>query len=186
MPIRLLAVLLLVMTTLTGCATFSPFSLSESRLENYFAQQVETFDREQLQSGSPLSVRLNSADIDIGPDGRDVIALGIDGEVALNAFLTRLPVGVTLKVEGTPVYEADEKAIYIRRLKLLDSRIQSDLINRDLKPVTDTVMRAVSQLLETMPVYRLQEDDLGTALLGIMNPVIRIEPGRLVLVPAGG
>ncbi|MFE8072400.1 DUF1439 domain-containing protein [Marinobacteraceae bacterium S3BR75-40.1] len=181
-PVKALCVLLLLL--LQGCATFSPYSLSEANLESYFSDQVKRFDREQLQNGSPLSVRLNDADIQIGPEGRDTVQLGVDGEVALNAFLARIPVGVQLKVEGTPVYEPDEKAIYIRRLKLLDSKIQSDYINQDLKPVTDSVMRAVSQLLETMPVYRLNESDFSTQIIGMIRPEIRIEPGRLVLVPA--
>lgn len=169
---------------ISGCATLSPYSISEGKLEQYLQDELRAFDSQQLKMGSPLSLSFNNVNLDVGPDGRDVIVLDLGGEAALNAFLTRLPVNLSLKVEGAPVYDSQEKAIYIRRLKLLDSQIDSPLFKQDLKPVTDTVMRVVAQLLETTPVYRLNESDLGPRLLNMMNMDIKVAPGRLVFVSA--
>ena len=87
---------------------------------------------------------------------------------------------IALKVEGAPVYDSEQKAIFIRRLKLLDSRVESPLLgNADLKPVTDNAMRLVAQLLETVPIYRLDETNLGQRILGMAGMDIRVAPGRL-------
>jgi len=170
---------------LSACTAFSPLSISESTLEGYLQQQVVRFDQQQLQTGSPLSVSLKQVDVTLGPDGREVIVLSANGEVAVNALLTKIPVDVFLKVEGMPVYKSDEKAIYIRRLNLLDSRVESTLFKGDLKPLTDNLMRALAQLLETMPVYRLDEQNMAGQLMEMTNLNLKVIPGKLVFVPVG-
>ncbi|WP_111497513.1 MULTISPECIES: DUF1439 domain-containing protein [Marinobacter] len=170
--------------TLSGCAALSPYSVSESTLEGYLHDAVTDFDRQQLEAGSPLSVSLDQADITLGPDGREVAVLDIQGQVAVNAFMTKLPVDLKLKLEGAPVYDADQQAIFIRRLQLLDSSVESSLFKGDLKPVTDNVMRLVAQWLETVPVYRLNQDSFAERMIGMAPVDVKVAPGRLVLVPA--
>ncbi|MEQ5836818.1 DUF1439 domain-containing protein [Marinobacter sp. R17] len=170
--------------TLSGCASLSPYSVSENTLEGYLQNAVADFDRQQLKAGSPLSVSLDQADITLGPDGREVAVLDIAGQVAVNAFMTKLPVDLKLKVEGAPVYDREERAVYIRRLKLLDSSIDSQFFKGDLKPVTDNVMRLVAQWLETVPVYRLDENSFAERMIGMAPVDVKVVPGKLVLVPA--
>ncbi|MDC0662700.1 DUF1439 domain-containing protein [Marinobacter sp. SS21] len=179
-----LALILLLTLSFGGCASFSPYSISEQTLENHLQKSIADFDRQQLRAGSPLSVTLGDADITLGPDGRDVAVIDLTGQVAVNALMTRIPVDIVLKVEGAPVYDSQEKAIYIRRLQLLDSRVESTLFNQDLQPLTDTVMRSVAQLLETVPVYRLDESDPSQKLFGMVPMDIRVAPGRLEFVMA--
>lgn len=177
-----LLVLALVMTS--GCASMSPYAISEGELERHLQDVVSEFDRQQLNSGSPLSLSLDDANITLGPDGRNVAVIDVRGQVALNALMARLPVDIALKVEGSPVYDSTEKAIFIRRLQLLESSIDSPFFKGDLKPVTDTVMRLVAQMLETMPVYRLDETDFAQRMFGMMPVDIRVAPGRLEFVMA--
>jgi hypothetical protein len=167
-----------------GCATISPLSVSEADLESYFREQVVKFDHEQLASGSPLSVGLNSVDITLGPEGREVIVLDIAGEVALHALVTRLPLAVSLTVEGAPVYLSNEQAIYIRRLNLVGSKIESPFFSGDFTPVTDNLMRVVAQLLEVVPVYRLDDSHWTGKLLTVAAMDLKVAPGKLVFVPA--
>ncbi|MEC7378076.1 MAG: DUF1439 domain-containing protein [Pseudomonadota bacterium] len=181
----LCSLLLLMMLALaSGCASMSPYSISEGELERHLKDVVSEYDRKQLNSGSPLSLSLEDADITLGPDGRDVAVIDVRGQVALNALLTKLPVDIALKVEGAPVYDSAEKAIFIRRLQLLESSIDSPLFKGDLKPVTDTVMRVVAQMLETMPVYRLNEANFAERMFGMMPVDVRVAPGRLEFVMA--
>lgn len=176
------ALFVLAVSLISGCASLSPYSISEATLERHFQDAVTDFDREQLRSGSPLSLSLNDANITLGPDGRDVAVIDLKGQVALNALMTKLPVDLALKVEGAPVYDAGEKAVYIRRLQLLESSIDSPLFKGDLQPVTDNVMRVVAQMLETMPVYRLDDTDLAQRMFGMVPMDVRVAPGRLEFV----
>lgn len=177
-------VLSVAMAVLSGCASLSPYSVSEGTIEGYLKDAVVEFDRQQLQAGSPIGLSLRDADITLGPDGRDVAVIDLTGQVSLNALMMKLPLDIMLKVEGAPVYDSKEKAIYLRRLQLLDSRIESSLFNGDLKPVTDSVMRVVSQMLETMPVYRLDQTNATQRMFGMVPLDIRVAPGRIEFVMA--
>lgn len=168
----------------SGCASLASYTVSESELEQYFSRQVEAFDRQQLEAGSPLSMSLKHVDVELGPDDRDVVVLDLGGEVALSALAMRLPVALALKVEGAPVYSHQDKAIYIRRLKLLDSQIESPYFSGDLKPVTETAMKLVAQMLETTPVYRLDQNDFWQRQLSSVPMDIQVKRGRLVIQPA--
>ncbi|WP_166251454.1 DUF1439 domain-containing protein [Marinobacter salicampi] len=180
--LRFLSLLVVVAFSLAGCASFSPYSISEGTLERNLQNVIENFDRQQLRAGSPLSVSMSDADITLGPDGRDVAVLDLAGQVSVNVLAARLPVDIVLKLEGAPVYDSEEKAVYLRRLKLLDSRIDSPMFSGDLKPITDNVMRVVAQMLETMPIYRLDDSDIRQRLFGVVPMDIRVAPGRLEFV----
>ncbi|MCK7542775.1 DUF1439 domain-containing protein [Marinobacter bryozoorum] len=183
MTLRPLLALLLAVTLLSGCAGFSPLSISESTLERHMQDAVSDYDRQQLQAGSPLSFSLDNADITLGPDGRDVAVIDLSGQVALNALMAKLPADITLKVEGAPVYDSQEQAIYIRRLKLLESSVDTPFFSSgELAPITDNIMRVVAQMLETVPVYRLDNTSLGARLMGMSGLNMRVAPGRLEFV----
>ncbi|MDO3722917.1 DUF1439 domain-containing protein [Marinobacter sp. chi1] len=179
---RFLPLLTFILMLTSGCAGITPYAISEREIEQRLKEVVQDFDREQLRSGSPLSLSLDDADITLGPDGRDVAVIDLKGQVSLNALLAKLPVDIALKVEGAPVYDSTEKAVYLRRLQLLESEIDSPFFRGDLKPVTDNVMRVVAQMLETMPVYRLDETDLSQRLFGALPVDVRVAPGRLEFV----
>ncbi|WP_100639977.1 DUF1439 domain-containing protein [Marinobacter salexigens] len=176
------ALMIMVLALTTGCASMSPYSISEGELERHLQKAVSDYDRQQLQNGSPLSMSLSGADVTLGPDGRDVAVIDVKGQVALNAILTKLPVDIALKVEGAPVYDSKEKAIFIRRIKLLESSIDAGFFKGDLAPVTDTVMGVVAQMLETMPVYRLNESNMAERMFGLVPMDVRVAPGRLEFV----
>ncbi|WP_150912703.1 DUF1439 domain-containing protein [Marinobacter halotolerans] len=181
---RLLFASVFIAAVASGCASFSPYSVSEGTIEGYLQDAVAEFDRQQLENGSPLGLSLSNADITLGPDGRDVAVIDLTGQVSLNALMMKLPVDIYLKVEGAPVYDSEEKAIYLRRLQLLDSRIESTFFKGDLKPVTDNVMRVVAQMLETMPVYRLDEGNATQRMFGMVPLDIRVAPGRIEFIMA--
>lgn len=183
MTLRPLLALLLAVTLLSGCAGFSPLTISEATLERHLQDAVSNYDRQQLQTGSPLSLSLDNADITLGPDGRDVAVIDLSGQVALNALMAKIPADIRLKVEGAPVYDSQEQAIYIRRLKLLESSVDTPYFSSgELKPVTDNIMRVVAQMLETIPVYRLDNTSLGARLMGMADMDVRVAPGRLEFV----
>ncbi|MFL1484460.1 DUF1439 domain-containing protein [Marinobacter sp. LN3S78] len=183
MTVRAVLALILTSVLITGCAGFSPLTISESTLERHLQDAVSNYDRQQLQAGSPLSLSLDNADITLGPDGRDVAVIDLSGQVALNALMAKIPADIALKVEGSPVYDSEEQAIYIRRLKLLESSVDTPYFSSgELAPVTENVMRVVAQLLETVPVYRLDDTSLGARVMGMTDMDLRVAPGRLEFV----
>jgi len=166
-----------------GYASFSPYSVDESTVEKHISERITDFSRDLSDRGLPVTLELTSADVAIGPEDRDVAVVDFGGRAVLQA--PRIPIDLNFSVEGTPVYEAEEKAIYIRNLKVLSTNVEAAGSAFDLSPITGTLSDIASQFLNERPVYRLDEADTGARLFGMMNLRIDVQPGRLVLVPAG-
>ena len=166
-----------------GCASVSPYSVDESTIENHLSDRITDFSRDLSDRGLPVTLELTSADVTIGPEERDVAVVDFGGRAVLQA--PRIPIDLNFSIEGTPVYEAEEKAIYIRNLKVLSTNVEAAGSAFDLSPITGTLSDIASQFLNERPVYRLDEGDTGARLFGMMNLRIDVQPGRLSLVPAG-
>ncbi|MYL26386.1 MULTISPECIES: DUF1439 domain-containing protein [Halomonadaceae] len=177
------ALLVLLPAFAGGCASFSPYSVDESTVEKHISERITDFSRDLSDRGLPITLELTSADVAIGPEDRDVAVVDFGGRAVLQA--PRIPIDLNFSVEGTPVYEAEEKAIYIRNLKVLSTNVEAAGSAFDLSPITGTLSDIASQFLNERPVYRLDEADTGARLFGMMNLRIDVQPGRLVLVPAG-
>jgi len=183
---RLFPAVLLPLTLLSGCATFTPYSIDEATIESEIQQRVARFGEQQRANGSPLTLKLERAHVTLGPDDRQVAVVDLAGTASVEAFMATIPVGVEFTVEGTPVYDGGEKAVFIRNLKLLSSRVDTQMGSLDLTPYGGMLTDIASQLLDEHPVYRLNEEDMGQRLFGMMNLGIEVRPGRIALVPAGG
>ena len=177
------ALLVLLPAFAGGCASFSPYSVDESALEKHISDRIADYSRDLSDQGMPITLELTSADVMIGPEDRDVAVVDFAGRAVLQA--PRIPIDLEFSVEGTPVYESEERAIYIRNLKVLSTQVEAVGSAFDLSPITGTLSDVASRLLDEHPVYRLDEEDAGARLFGMMNLRIEIQPGRLALVPAG-
>jgi|AntDeeMetagen681_2_1112603.scaffolds.fasta_scaffold00008_76 hypothetical protein len=177
----MVAALLLGMAS--GCASFSPYSIDEATVQGHLAEQIQNFSRDIQASGLPITLELNQADVAIGPDNREIVVIDFAGKAILQ--VPRVPIDIRFSVEGKPEYEPDEKAIYVRNVKLLSSEIEAAGSAFNLSPLTGTLSDFASQLLNENPVYRLDEDDGAARLFGMMNLKVAIKPGRIALVPAG-
>ena len=181
--------LLALILSLTGCQTdFSVYQVTEAELQNYVRDELRRLDREQLKQGGPLSIQVRESVVRIAPDDREVVELSLDGELALHALVARIPLDVKLKLEGVPVFEPEERALYIRRLNLLESDIQSDLLDgrissADLAPAANMVVGSLARILERTPVYRFEESSFTGRLLQYGDMELKVVPGKLILVP---
>ncbi len=178
-------VAVLPLTLFGGCATISPYTVDEATIEDFLQKQVNAFGRQQRENGLPLSLELERSKVTLGPDGRQVAIVDFEGTATLEAFITRIPIGLALKVEGAPVYDPEEKAVYIRDLKLLETMVRSGGNAIDLGPYTGTLSDVAARFLNEQPVYRLDESDARQRLFSRMNLGIEVRPGRLALVPGG-
>ncbi len=182
---RLFAMLSLPLTLISGCATFTPYSIDEATIESKIQKRVAEFDEQQRASGSPLTLKLEKAKVTLGPDKRQVAVVDLTGTASLETFLATIPVDVEFSVEGSPVYDREEKAVFIRDLKLLNSRLDTQMGSLDLTPYAGVLTDIANQLLTDKPLYRLNEENLGQRLFTRMNLGIEVQPGRIAMVPAG-
>ncbi|MBJ2129738.1 DUF1439 domain-containing protein [Alteromonas sp. IB21] len=172
--------------TIAGCATLSQLSVytvSNAELEQVLDSQISTLQKKTSLAGIPLFLDVEDMTATIGPDGRDVVQLGAIATARVSAFGLNYPAKVSLSLEGTPYYDSEEKAIFVRSLSLLDSTIDAGGFKGNLAPVSGEFMQLINGYLSTNPVYRLDSTNKAVSLLSTVPLQLSVENGQLALRP---
>ncbi|GAA6185248.1 MULTISPECIES: DUF1439 domain-containing protein [Alteromonadaceae] len=172
---------------LTGCAStqgLSVFSFSNAQVQSLLSQQLPNLSEKVNVMGLPVELNVNNLSVNIGPDNRDVIALGVDSGAEINAFAFKYPVRLMLQIEGSPSYDSDKKAVYLQNLKLVDSTVEAGKYKGNLNLLNDQVMNLINTFLATTPVYKLDMADPKVALLSKVPLNIKVVEGAIQLVPS--
>ncbi|WP_445400330.1 DUF1439 domain-containing protein [Zobellella sp. An-6] len=164
---------------LSACAGISQYSVAESEIERslytLLEEQAPRFTQGLVQT------RVDNLDLQIGPDSRQVVRLNLKGETAINALVARIPAQLDLAIEGRPVYDRQQNAIFIRDLNLLQSKVDAFGYRGDMAAASAGMMQLVRAVLENQPVYRL--DDSRYGWLKTVPVAMDIQPGQLVFSP---
>ncbi|WP_375055636.1 DUF1439 domain-containing protein [Zobellella sp. DQSA1] len=172
-------VIVLFSLLLTACAGVSQYSVAESEIERslytLLEEQAPRFTQGLVQT------RIDNLNLQIGPDNRQVVRLNLKGETAINALVARIPAQLDLAIEGRPVYDRQQNAIFIRDLNLLQSKVDAFGYQGDMAAASAGMMQLVRAVLENQPVYRL--DDSRYGWLKTVPVAMDIVPGRLVFSP---
>ena len=171
-------------TILAGCATLSQlavYTVSNAELEQVLDSQVSKLQKQTSLAGIPLYLDVEDMTATIGPDGRDVVQLGAIATARISAFGLNYPAKVSLALEGTPYYDNEEKAIFVRSLSLLDSTIDAGGFKGNLAPVSGEFMQLINGYLASNPVYRLDATNKAVNLLSTVPMQLTVEEGKLRL-----
>ncbi|MBM6550090.1 DUF1439 domain-containing protein [Marinomonas ostreistagni] len=171
---------------LTGCATLSQLStytISNAELERLLDSRLGELQTQASLGNIPLTLSVDDIDANIGPDGRDVIQLGTLATANISVFGFNYPAKLNLSLEGTPYYDSEKKAIFVRSLSLLDSSVDAGGYKGNLAPLSNEVMTLINGYLASNPVYTLDQSNSTARLLSNVPLDLTIEQGRLALKP---
>lgn len=176
----------ILVLALSGCASLSQYSsytISNAQLEQVLDSQLGTLQANSALAGIPVTLDIDDVSVDIGPEGRDVVQLGTLATANIGVMGFNYPAKLSLAFEGTPYYDSDKKAIFVRSLSLLDSSVEASGYKGNLAPLSSEVMALVNRYLETNPVYTLDTNDATVRLLTKVPLDLTIEQGKLALKP---
>lgn len=173
----------LLLSACNSTQGLSVFSLSESEAETVLAQQLPKLSERMSLMGLPVQFDVNEMRVEIGPDNRDVVALSVDSSAEVNAFAFNYPVRLGLQIEGSPFYDSEKKAIFLRNLKLLDSSIDAAGFKGNLGVLNGEALRLINAFLAVNPVYKLDTSDPTIAVLSRLPLNLEVAEGAIKLVP---
>ncbi|MBQ4799373.1 DUF1439 domain-containing protein [Pseudoalteromonas sp. MMG006] len=181
-------VLLLIATTLflTACNTtqgVSVYSFTNSEVETVLGKQLPKLSEKVSLMGLPVQFDVNDLSVNIGPDNRDVVVLGADSSAEINAFALKYPVRLQLQIEGSPFYDSEKKAVFLRNVKLLDSSVDAGGFKGNLAALDSQAMEVINAFLAVNPVYTLNMDDPKIMLLSKLPLDMKVAEGAIKLVP---
>lgn len=171
---------------LAGCATLSQLSvytISNAELEQMLDSQLDKLQTESKLGAIPLKLAIDDVSVNIGPEGRDVVQLGTLATASINILGLTYPAKLNLKLEGTPYYDSEKKAIFVHSLALLDSSVNAAGYTGNLAPVSKEVMTLLNGYLASNPVYKLDMNNNAVRLLSSVPVNLTIEQGQLALKP---
>lgn len=161
----------------------SAYNVTEADLEQLLRQQLPKLTRQANVAGIPLKMQVEQMQVDIGPDNSDVVRLNTTATAALSLFGLSYPANMQLQVEGVPYYDGNEKAIYLRSVKLLDSSIEASGYRGSLQPVTNELLQLINGYLASNPVYKLDMANPTVKLLTAVPVNMAVQQGRISFMP---
>ncbi|BFT31381.1 lipoprotein [Alteromonas sp. D210916BOD_24] len=171
---------------ISACSTLSQmsvFTLSEAELEHALDAQVVKLQKKASVAGIPVLLNVDDLTVTIGPEGQDIVHLATKARATVSAFGFRYPLKLRIALAGTPYYDNQEKAIYVRSLSLIDSTIDAGGFRGNVAPLSGEFMQLINGYLAANPVYRLDSTNKAVSLLSHMPLKLSVEEGQLALRP---
>lgn len=178
-----LCVLMLV-ASCSQLGQMSVYSVSEAQLEQMVSTKVPELTRQANVAGIPLKMAVDKIGVRIGPENSDVVRLNTAASASLSLFGLTYPANMQLQLEAVPYYDAEQKAVYVRSVKLLNSTIEAAGYRGNLTPISNELFQMINQYLATNPVYRLDTTDPAVKLLAAVPLNMAVQQGRIVFTPA--
>jgi len=172
---------------LTACNTtqgISVYSFTNSEVESVLSKQLPKLSEKVSLMGLPVQFDVNDLSVNIGPDNRNVVVLGADTSAEINAFAFKYPVRLQLQIEGSPFYDSEKNAVFLRNIKLLDSSVDAGGFKGNLGALDSQAMEVINAFLAVNPVYTLNMDDPKIMLLSKLPLDMKISEGAIQLVPS--
>lgn len=175
-------VILWLLSACSQIQQMSAYNVTEADIEQMLRQQVPKLTHQANVAGIPLKLAVDSMKVDIGPDNTRVIRLNTAASAALSLFGLSYPASLQLQVEGEPYYNASEKAVYLRSVKLLNSEIEASGYRGNLSPVSNELLQLINNYLATNPVYRLDTTNPTVKLITTLPLNMAVRSGKISFI----
>lgn len=173
----------LFLTACNATQGMSVYSFTNADVESLLTKQLPKLSEQVSLMGLPVEFDVNDVSVNIGPESRDVVVLGADSSANISAFALKYPVRLKLQIEGSPFYDSEKKAVFLRNIKLLDSSVDAGGFKGNLGALDEQAMDIINRFLAVNPVYELNMNDPKMALLSKLPLDMKVVAGAIKLVP---
>lgn len=171
----------------TACAQLGQlvsYTIGEDELASLALGQLQSSPPQVEVLGARATVDVDDLDVRIAPDDDGRVHLRLDSTVKASAFGQAVPVKSSLMLSGIPRYSSQDHAIFVERIRLDDSFIETGIGSFNVSGISDQLYQYADNWLADNPVYRFDPEDSRYALLHQLGLDIVVEPGRLRLQSA--
>lgn len=180
------AIIVIFIALMTGCSALSSiasYTVTESEIRTEILKHIDQLSQTTRIAGIPVDLSVTGISVVIGPNGRDVVALEADATASVSVFGLRYPAKVKIGLEGRPLFDNDEKAVYVSSLTLTHSEIDAGGFRGNLALLAERYKSLISRYLGDVPVYKLDVTKPGLAWLNHMDMLMTVEPGKIIFKP---
>lgn len=169
----------------TSSASADLLSISEQQINDYLhtrlAEKVPLQDKVGIPALFELDYHLHDLATRIGQtDEKKVEIQGVvDG--ILTAKGKKYDAQIKLNLDTTPYYDAEKGALFLRDVRLLSWTATPDKYQDKLQMFMPVLMDGLTDILNSTPVYTLDESKAKEALVKKFGKAIIVEKGQLRL-----
>lgn len=179
--ITLLATLLVSATTVQS----SLLSISEGEINKYLETRLAEKAPLQNKVGVPglfqLNYHLHSLNTLIGQSEQKRVEIAGIIDSNLTARGKKYDVQLKLNLDTVPYYNAEEGAIYLKDVRLLSWQSNNEKYQNELQMFLPMLADGIAGVLNSTPIYTLDESKMKEALVKKFGKAIVVEKGQLRL-----
>ncbi|KGT93508.1 lipoprotein [Erwinia sp. S63] len=176
----LLALFLAVL--LSGCNQLTQYTISEQEV-NQALQKRNNFEKDIGVSGLVNAhIVLSDLNSQIGREEPGKITLSGKANINVSSLFGPQQAEMQLKMKAQPIFNAQEGAIYLHDIEIVDAQVQPEKMASIMKTLTPYLNESLKRYFNEKPAYVLSEDrSKGEALAKKFAKGIEVKPGQLVI-----
>lgn len=160
-------------------------SISEQEINQYLntrlAEKFPLKDSVGIPGLFQLDYHLQQLTTQIGrTDEKRVEAQGaVDGLLRLKG--KRYNIQLTLNLDTLPYYDSEKGALYLKEIRLKQWKLSPEKYQHEVQPFVAPLFNGLASILDSQPVYTLDENNTKEAIAKKFAKSIIVEPGKISL-----
>ena len=176
--IKLLFLTLTSILAVSPNISASPFSITESQINQYLQEKGAIADKFGLPGLFFLDYQVRNLSTQIGQTNDKRVEMSGTLEGLFQFGNKKLPGKLNLTFDTIPYYNPEEGAVYLKKMRILRWSGEPQQYMQTIMPFLN---ENVAKLLEHIPVYTLDKNNMRDVLIKKFAKEIRIERGQLSL-----
>lgn len=179
--IKLLFLTLTSILAVSPNISASPFSITESQINQYLQKKGAIADKFGLPGLFFLDYEVRNLSTKIGQTNDKRVEMSGTLEGLFQFGNKKLPGKLNLTFDTVPYYNPEEGAVYLKKMRILRWSGEPQQYMQQMQTIMLFLNENVARLLENIPVYTLDKDNMRDALIKKFAKKILIEQGKLTL-----
>ena len=167
---------------LSGCNQLTQYTISEQEV-NQALQKRNNYEKDIGVSGLVNAhIVLTDLSSQIGREEPGKVTLSGKANIYVSSLFGPQQAEMQLKMKAQPVYNAQQGAIYLQDLEIVDAQVQPEKMASIMKTLTPYLNESLKRYFNEKPAYVLSADrSKGEALAKKLAKGLEVKPGQLVI-----
>ena len=173
---------LLFAVLVSGCNQLTQYTISEQEV-NQALQKRNNYEKDIGVSGLVNAhIVLSDLSSQIGREEPGKITLSGKANINVSSLFGPQQAEMQLRMKAQPVFNAQEGAIYLHDLEIVDAQVQPEKMASIMKTLTPYLNESLKRYFNEKPAYVLSADrSKGEAMAKKLAKGIEVKPGQLVI-----
>lgn len=177
---RLAALLGIIL--LTACNQLTQYSISEQEV-NKALQKHNNYQKDIGVAGlADAHITLSDLNAAIGRQEPDKVTLTGKADVNIRSLFGPQQAQMILTMKARPEFDAQQGAVYLKDLEIVDAQVQPEKMATTLKTITPYLNESLKKYFNQRPAYVLSTDrSKAESLAKRFAKGLEVKPGELII-----